>query len=108
VRSEVRVAQSAAEKIARIFGTERSAAGHPSEFDFWAGNGPLQAALIGFQDFENLRFESDPDVRYLIVVDPVLGPLVFVGELLEPGVVEIADFETDPDYWDMISDDPDD
>lgn len=34
------------------------------------------------------------------------GPLA--GVLVEPGVVEIADYEIDPDYWHMIEDDPND
>lgn len=44
----------------------------------------------------------------LHIVDPVFGSLVFAGVLVEPGVVEIADYEADPDYWDMIEDDPND
>jgi len=51
---------------------------------------------------------SGPDVRLLVVFEPVLSRSGCVGGLLEPGVVESADFETDPDYWDMISEDPDD
>ncbi len=47
-------------------------------------------------------------VRTLHIVDPVFGAVVFAGVLLEPGLVEIADFGVDPDYWDMIEDDPND
>ncbi len=103
---EVRVGKAAAEKITRTYGPERSAAGRPSEWDFWTG--PLAAALIGFRDFESLLFDLHPEIRTLHIVDPVFGVLVFAGMLVEPGVVEIADYEIDPDYWDMIDDDPND
>lgn len=103
---EVRVGDTAADKITRTYGPERSAGGRPSEWDFWSG--PLAAALIGFRDFENLLFDLHPEIRTLHIVDPVFGALVFAGVLVEPGVVEIADFEVDPDYWDMIEDDPND
>lgn len=101
---EVRVGARASDKIASRHGPKRTAHGSASEWDFWSG--PLAAALIGFRDFENLLFERRADVRALHIVDPVFGALVFVGVLVEPGVVEIADFEDDPDYWDLIQDDP--
>ena len=103
---QVRVGEAAAEKITRTYGPERSATGSPSEWDFWSG--PLAAALIGFRDFENLLFDSYPEIRTLHIIDPVFGALVFAGVLVEPGVVEIADFEVDPDYWDMIEAAPSD
>jgi len=68
----------------------------------------LAAALIGFRDFENLPFEFHPKIRTLHVVDPVFGPVLFAGVLVAPGVVEIADFEVDPDYWGLIEVDPND
>lgn len=77
----------------------------PSKWDFWCG--PLAAALIAFRDFETLRHEGHPDVRSLHVVDPVFGPVVFVGVRIEPGVVELAAYAYDPGYWDLIADDPD-
>ncbi len=103
---EVRVGAAAAEKITTAYGPERSAAGRPSEWDFWSG--PLAAALIGLRDFENLLFDRHPEVRTLHIVDPVFGALVFAGVLVEAGVVEIADYEVDPDYWAMLEDDPND
>ncbi len=103
---EVRVGEAAAEKITAAYGPERSAARRPSEWDFWSG--PLAAALIGFRDFENLLFSLHPEIRTLHIVDPVFGSLVFAGVLVEPGVVEIADYEVDPDYWAMIENDPND
>ena len=101
---EVRVGRFAAEKIAATYGPEKSEAGEPSEWDFWSG--PLTAALIGFRDFENLLFDLHPELRTLHIFDPVFGPVVFLGVLIELDVVEIADFAIDPDYWEMINEDP--
>ena len=78
----------------------------PSEWDFWSG--PLAAALIGFRDFDNLLFDHRPEIRTLHHIDPVFGALVIAGVLIEPKVVEIADFDIDPDYWEMIANDPND
>ncbi len=103
---KVRVSDFAAEKIAATYGPERSTTGRPSEWDFWSG--PLAAALVGFRDFDNLMFDRLTAIRALHIVDPVFGALVFVGVLVEPGTVEIADFEVDPDYWTMIENDPND
>ncbi len=101
---EIRVGSFAAEKITADHGPSRSPTGQPSEWDFWTG--PLTAALIGFKDFENLPFDLHPEIRTLHIVDPIFGVVVFVGILLEPGVVEIADFAIDPEYWEIIEDDP--
>ncbi len=38
----------------------------------------------------------------------VFGALTFVGVLLIDGMVEVADCAVDPDYWNLIDDDPDD
>lgn len=103
---KVRVSEFAAGKIAATYGPERSATGRPSEWDFWSG--PLAAALVGFRDFENLLWHPIPEIRTLHIIDPVFGALVFVGVLVEPDTVEIADFEADPDYWSLIEDDPND
>lgn len=96
----------AAERIAAEYGPERGAGGHPSEWDFWSG--PLAAALIGFRDFESTRFDLHPELRTLHIFDPMLGPVLFAGVLVEPRVVEIADFAVDPDYWNLIDDTPND
>lgn len=104
--ADVRVSGFAAEKIAAVYGPERSASGPPSEWDFWSG--PLAAALVGFRDFENLLWHPRLEIRTLHIIDPVFGALVFVGVLTEPGTVEIADLDLDPDYWQMIADDPND
>ena len=101
---KVGVGGFAAEKITTAYGPERSTTGQPSEWDFWSG--PLAAALIGFRDFENLLFDLHPEIRTLLIADPVFGAVVFVGVLVEPGVVEIADFAIDPDYREMIENDP--
>ena len=94
---EVRVSEFAASKIAEEYGPERSAAGNPSEWDFWSG--PLAAALLGFRDFENLLWHPRPEIRSLHIVAPVFGVLVFIGVLIDPDTIEIADFAVDPDYW---------
>ena len=52
------------------------------------------------------RFDHVPEIRSLHLVDPVFGPIVFVGVLVGPMSVEIAAFRYDPDYWDLIEDDP--
>ena len=57
---EVRVGEFAAERITSAYGPERSATGQPSEWDFWSG--PLAAALIGFRNFDLLRFDLHPEI----------------------------------------------
>ncbi len=47
-------------------------------------------------------------IRSHHVVDPVFGPVVFVGVRVEPGIVELAAFAHDPGYWELIAEDPDD
>ncbi len=101
---EVRVSADLARRIAEQHGPDRSTAGLPSEWDFWSG--PLSAARIGFRDFEALPFDPVPAVRALHFVDPVFGALVFVGVLLTDGIVEIADYQADDDYWRQIAEDP--
>jgi hypothetical protein len=68
----------------------------------------MAAAIVAFRDFDSLRSTEHSRVRTLHLVDPVFGPVVFVGVLTDPGVVELAAFDDDPDYWDLIGDDPDD
>lgn len=103
---KVRVGAQLAQAISDAFGPERSGRGAPSEWDFWSG--PLAAALIAFRAFDALRFDDVAAVRSLHLVDPVFGPIVFVGVLIEPEVVELAAFSQDPDYWRMIESDPND
>lgn len=50
---EVRVGKAAAEKITRTYGPERSAAGRPSEWDFWTG--PLAAHIEPLSPRERRR-----------------------------------------------------
>jgi hypothetical protein len=103
---QVDVGQSLAAQIANEFAIARSASGTPSETDFWSG--PLKAALIAFRDFESLRYEDIPQVRKYVVVDRTFGPVVFVGVLVAPTSVELAEYAYDPDYWRLIEDEPDD
>ncbi len=102
---EVRVSDFVAEKIATSYGSGSGPEGEPSELNFWEG--PLASALIGFQDFTVLGHKRYPKVRRLHIFDPMFGPIVFIGVLVELGVVEIADFEIDPDYWEAVRNDPD-
>ena len=41
-------------------------------------------------------------MRSLHITDPFFGALVFFGVLIGTDVVEIADFEDDPDCWSML------
>lgn len=102
---EVRVAQFVYERAHERFGPGRASTGSPSEYDFVAG--PLAAAVFAFRGFDELSFDVVPAVRTYTVVDPAFGAIAFAGVLVADGVVEIADFSDDPDYWDLIQDDPD-
>lgn len=101
----MRWAGEVASTAAELYGPERTAAGRPSEYDF--ASGPLAAAATRFTDFDSLPEVAGAAVRSVHLLDPVFGPVVFVGVLVEPGVVEIAGFTVDPDYWRQIDDDPD-
>jgi hypothetical protein len=101
---EVRVAQHVYEQAHDRFDESRTAEGTPSEYDFVAG--PLAAALFAFRDFENMTFDVVPAVRTYTIVDPSFGAVVFVGVLIDAEVVEIADFDDDPDYWSIVDDEP--
>jgi hypothetical protein len=103
---EVRWGDEVARKAASLFGPERASTGAPSEYDFTCG--PLAAATTRFGEFDTLPEEAGPAVRSVHVVDPALGAVVFIGVLVGDGVVEIADFEIDPDYWDVVGNDPED
>jgi hypothetical protein len=106
VIGEVRVSDHVADSISALYGEECTPHGDPSESDFWSG--PLAAALLIFRDFDALAFDEVSAIRRYTVVDPVFGPVVFVGVLVADGTVEIADFAIDPDYWSQFEeDDPD-
>jgi hypothetical protein len=104
VRFEVRVGRAVRDKIEQRYGLERTAAGRPSRRDF--DGGPLAAAELQFRRFDLLPEDIGPSVRHCHVLVPGFSPVVFVGLLVAADVVEIADFEDDPDYWDRIDDDP--
>ena len=46
-----------------------------------------------------------PAVRQCHVLVPGFTPVVFIAVLVETDVVEIASFDDDPDYWDLIAND---
>lgn len=96
----VRVADRVMQKAHERFGDERSPTGRPSEYDFVSG--PLAAAVFEFRHFDELPEALGPAVRSLVATDPFFGAVAFIGVLIEPGVVEIADFDDDPEYWSML------
>ena len=91
-------------KVSGRYGTERSIDGAPSGYDFFSG--PLAAALIEFRHFAELPEAAGPSVRTLNGLDRFFGPVVFTGVLVGDDRVEIADFADDPEYWDLIANDP--
>ena len=101
----VRVGERVLHLANERFGQQRSSEGRPSEYDFVGG--PLAAALLAFREFDQLSYDVVPAVRSYTVVDPFFGPVVFVGVLTSDGVVEIADFDDDADYWAGIDEQPD-
>jgi len=68
----------------------------PRERDFAVG--PLVAARLAFRDFDALPEAAGPRVRSAHVLDPVFGVVVFIGVLVDPRTVEVADFASDPGY----------
>ena len=92
-------------KVTNKFEEGRSALGTPDWYDFVSG--PLAAAVFAFRDFDRLTFDVIPAVRSYTIPDPFFGAVVFVGVLIDTTVVEIADFEDDPDYWSQLAADPD-
>jgi hypothetical protein len=94
------VSATVGERANREFTETRSEDGAGSEYDFVGG--PLAAAVFAFRDFDRLREGVVASVRTYTIVDPVFGPVVFVGVFLVDGSVEIVDFESDPDYWASI------
>lgn len=103
---EVTWAAGLAAAIADRFGRERTALGGPNESDFVTG--PLAVALVAFRRFDHLPEEAGPAVRSYHTVDPLFGAVVFVGVLVAEGHVEIASFDIDPDYWEIVRGDPTD
>lgn len=96
----VRVADLVMQKAHERYGEERSSTGRPSEYDFVSG--PLAAAIEQFRYFDHVHETLGPAVRTLVSTDPFFGAVVFVGVLVDTDVVEIADFEDDPDYWSIV------
>jgi hypothetical protein len=101
----VEVSASVVAEIHERFGTSRGVGGGGSEYDFVGG--PLAAAVFAFGDFDSLSFDVVPAVRSYTVVDPVFGVVTFSAVLRIDGVVEVAGFADDPDYWDVLDAGPD-
>jgi hypothetical protein len=102
----VSVAQRVAALVADRYPHGRPGDGSPCESDFWSG--PLAAALLTFRDFEALPFPDVPAIRIYVSADPVFGAVAFTGVRIGPAEVEIDGFDTDPDYWQVIADQPED
>lgn len=103
---EVHVGAELAAEVTRRWGPERTGAGRSSEYDFWSG--PITNARLAFRAFDTLPYDVVPEIRHLHLVDPVFGIVVFFGVLVGPDEVEFAAFADDPDYWQMVENDPDD
>lgn len=72
-----------------------------------AAGGPLLAARLALRRFDSLPFDDVPAIRHFHFVDPVFGALVFTAVLLTDGTVEISSMDEDPDYWNLVEDNPD-
>jgi hypothetical protein len=71
--------------------------------------GPVRAARLLFEaQWDQLPPEAGDAVRVAHTFSQTLGPVVFYGVLVGPRTVEIAGFDIDLDYWDVIAGDPED
>ena len=102
----VTVAQRVAVLAADRYPQERPGDGSPCELDFWSG--PLAAALLEFRDFDALPFPDVPAIRIYVSADPVFGAVAFTGVRVGPAQVELDGFDSDPDYWQVVADAPED
>jgi hypothetical protein len=73
-------------------------------------NGPVRSARQAFElRWEQQHTEAGGAVRTAFVApSSALGPVVFYAVLVGPSTVEIASFEIDENYWDVVEGDPDD
>lgn len=104
MKYRVQVGPVAREAIDHRYGPERTAGGSPSRADF--EHGPLAAAILQFERFDLLPEAVGGSVRQCHVLIPAFTPIVFIGVLVGPDLVEIAGFDDDPDYWDLVENDP--
>jgi hypothetical protein len=91
-------------KAHQFYGESRSDDGRGSELDFVEG--PLAAALFAFKGWDELSYDLVESVRSYTVPAPIFGPVTFTAILTEDGGVVIVDFDEDPDYWQLVGDDP--
>jgi hypothetical protein len=105
-RRVVRTSPDCEAAISARFPAERSPEGAPGVFDFLAG--PYAAAHLAFErGFDELPIAAGEAVRFVITAPTeAFAPMVFYGVLVDGGAVEIAGFDVDDDYWDMVGDDP--
>jgi hypothetical protein len=58
------------------------------------------------RDFQGLP-EASPGIRDVVLFSKFFGPLEFLARD-EGDHIELLDFVSDPDYWKMIAEDPED
>jgi hypothetical protein len=81
-----------ADAAADLYGPERTSAGRPGEYDFaWSS----RRGAARFTDLESLPEVSRAVGAIGAPARPSVGPVVFVGVLVEHDVVEIAGFVHD-------------
>ena len=105
---EVSVSSDLLEKAHAAFPTGGSVDGLPS-FELFT-RGPLDAAKQFFArqfDIAPIPEPGAPSIRQWGTVSNIFGPLVFFALRTQAGA-EIMDYLHDPDYWQLIADDPDD
>ncbi|MDZ7731776.1 MAG: hypothetical protein U5R31_00500 [Acidimicrobiia bacterium] len=107
-RRPVTISEDLVAKARRLFPPGVSASGRPSYEVF--RDGPLKAAEAQFgRQFDDLPSATgDVDaLRFVMTVaTPLFSPMIFYGVLETTGNVAIIDFIDDPDYWDLVGDDP--
>jgi hypothetical protein len=108
-RRRVTCSQSFLAAAKQLFPEAGTSGGRPSFELFEAG--PLQAAKVQFErQFDDLPDPGVPIKAVMTTHVPLFGPLVFYGVLVRDDVgtevVEIVDVIIDPDYLDLVGDDP--
>ncbi len=104
-REPVSVSDDVTAQAARRFPVGGSAEGAPTLAHF--EHGPLAAAC----EYFSRRFEDAPQpvagvaIRLSLTNSPFFGPIAFFAIRTTDGI-EIVSFTDDPDYWEIVDDDP--
>lgn len=101
------MADTLLEKARTSYPPGGSAAGTPSFELFCAG--PLEAAKIYFEREYDSALESIPGtgIKQVHTLETFFPIMVFYA-LAVGDHLEIVDYVDDPDYWDLVGDDPSD